>query len=212
MVIKVEVTASGFGGIRSSDSLSQNLNADGQFRRMIELKGWTVKLDGRSFICEYHSRLPRAKSFRRRFALVPGTLELKQQFKTVEAHFKRGDLSMMMWREYGITETRHAEPAGRSFPVAFKSDHGPARLEQVYCNSPLEFKGELTDEWLPLIAHRQLSAQDTIRITAPTGWAVLATRLDKSGEECCILYTALDETSLLLSIEDYLKRHHLSRF
>ena len=213
--IKVEVSANGFGGIRSSKSLSltQNLNADGRFRRKFELDGWTVTLDGRSFICEYLTPgfVLGPKTFRRRFPLVPGTLELKQK-KTVEARFKRGDLSVMMWREYGITETRRAEPGGRSFPVNLHSDHGPAHLEGIYCNSPLEFKAVSTDEWLPLTSSQQLSETDVVRITTPTGWAVVAARLDKTDEKCCILYTTMDESTLLLSIEEYLSRNQLSHF
>lgn len=212
MVIKVEVTAGGFGGIRTSSSLTQNLNEDGQYQSQFELQGWTVKVDGRSFICEYRSRFPRQKAFRRRFALVPGTLELKQQFKTVEASFKRGDLSMMMWREYGITEIRRAEPGGRTFPVNFKSDRGPSKLQAIYCEAPLECARPPYAVWNVLACASDLADDTSVRIAAPTGWAVFKVKLDKTGELCCILYTALDETLLLYSIEDYLRKHHLTRF
>lgn len=136
MLLSVEVTQGKFGAIVASERPGVDLNSERLCNDRFSGFGWKLALKGRILT---YSRLassygPEVASQTLFIGDVDGAIYLKTKRTKATVKFVSGDLSLRLWRQFGIDEIRFANP-NRSYPRDFTTQGSVrCRMRYVLCD------------------------------------------------------------------------------
>lgn len=136
MLLSVEITQGKFGTIVASERPSIDLNSERTCDNRFSGFGWKLALKGRILT---YSRLassygPEVTNQTLFIGDVDGTIYLKTKRNRATVKFVPGDLSLRLWRRFGIDEIRFADP-NRSYPRDFTTQGSVrCRMRCIFCD------------------------------------------------------------------------------
>lgn len=135
MLMRVEVNRGEFGTVLSSEIPSVDLNSELSCTTTINEYGWRLVLRGgylsyERFASKYGPPITNQKLY---LGVDDGTIYLKTKRKQASVEFVPGDLSLGLWRRFGIDEVNFADP-NHLYPRLFMANGLQCRVRFVFCD------------------------------------------------------------------------------
>lgn len=123
MRIKVGISKEvGLVSAMIDDEYGERLGDEDRKKNAFSKDGWTVTVDLQAgSLVVKRPKVGKCPAVTETFTLQDGTLYLKAKNKVAEAKFVVGDLSVLIWKKYGIREICYADP-NRTYQARFRED------------------------------------------------------------------------------------------